>query len=211
MAHRSQEWRGISRARPQTHTHPNAPARSGRAQLKLEPKHTHPRRTPHSEMAAYRGSVHTNRHRRQTPKSGVAGRSQNPSPSTHTNNAHPSLEWLGTRGRALRHTHTPTPQQGPARRSQNPSQSIHAHGAHPSQEWRGTSRGCTPTHTPQHPSQEWRGTGGARPQTHTHPNTAARSGWAQLRPEPKHTHPHRTPQPGVAVYKRSRPEKTHTS
>ena len=68
----------------------------------------------------------------------------------------------------------------------------------------------TNTHTPQHPSQEWRGTSEARTQTHTHPNTPSRSGGAQPKPEPKHGHPHRTPQPGVAAYKRSMHTNTHT-
>ena len=31
----------------------------------------------------------------------------------------------------------------------------------------------------------------------------------QPKPEPNHTHPHRTPQPGVAGYKRSAHTKTH--
>ena len=45
-AHPSQEWRGTSGARILTRTHPNTPARSGRAQPKPKPEHTHPRRTP---------------------------------------------------------------------------------------------------------------------------------------------------------------------
>ena len=42
------------------------------------------------------------------------------------------------------------------------------------------------------------------------PNIPARSGGAQAQPKPKHTHPHRTPQPGVAGYKRDAPTNTHT-
>ena len=64
------------------------------------------------------------------------------------------------------------------------------------------------THTT-NPSQEWRGTGRARTQAHTHPNTPARSGGAQPEPKPKHTLQARTPQPGVAGYKRSAHTNTH--
>ena len=166
-----------------------------------------------------------------TPQPGVAGRSRNPSPSTHTHIAHPSQERRGTSGeRAHKHTHpntpagsggaqpkpepkhtrphstpqpgvagykrsahtnthTPTPQPGVAGRSRNPSPSTHTHTAHPSQEWRGTS--------------------GVRTQAHTNPNTQATSGREQPKTEPQHAHAHRTPQPGVAGYKRSRYTSTH--
>ena len=274
-AHPSQGWRGTSEARTQGHTHPNIPARSGGAQLKPEPEHTHPQRTPQPGVAGYKRSAHTSTHIPQhpsqewrgaaetgaqahtptphtqarsggaqpkpeprhthprstpqpgvagygaecahkptktpTPQSGVAGRSRNPSPSTHTHIARPSQEWWGaaeTRAQAHtptphtqarsggvqaeqahKHTHTPTPQPVEVGPSQNPSPSTHAHTAHPSQGWRGTSE--------------------ARTQGHTHPNIPARSGGAQLKPEPEHTHPQRTPQPGVAGYKRSAHTSTH--
>ena len=87
-------------------------------------------------------------------------------------------------------THTRTPQPGVAGRSRNPSQITHTYTAHPSQESRGTS--------------------GARTQTHTYPNTPARSGGAQLKPEPKHTRPHRTPQRGVAGERGRAHTNTHT-
>ena len=45
----SQEWWGASGAPTSTHTQPNTPARSGGAQPKPEPKHTHPRRAPSQE------------------------------------------------------------------------------------------------------------------------------------------------------------------
>ena len=45
-AHPSQEWQGASGALTLAHTQPNSPARSGGAQPKPEPKHTHPSRTP---------------------------------------------------------------------------------------------------------------------------------------------------------------------
>ena len=288
-AHPSQEWRGTSGGRTRTRTHPNTPARSGGAQPKPKPKHTHPRRTPQPGVAGYkrsgRTSTHTPQHPSQewrgaaetqakahtptphtparsggvqaerahehthtpTPQPGVAGRSRNPSQSTHTQAAHPSQEWRGTSGAGARahthlntparsggaqpkpkhkhthprgtpqpgvagykrsaphtparsggvqaegaheHAHTPTPQPGVAGHSRNPSQSTHTHAAHPSQEWRGTS--------------------GAGARAHTHPNTPARSGGAQPKPKPKHTHPRRTPQPGVAGYKRSGRTSTHT-
>ena len=89
-----------------------------------------------------------------------------------------------------KHTHGPTPQPGVAGRSQNPSRSTNTDAAHPSQEWRGAS--------------------GARAQADRNPDTPARSGGAQPDPEPNHTHPHRTPQPGVAGYKRSAHTSAHT-
>ena len=75
--------------------------------------------------------------------------------------------------------------------------------------WGSEALGCTHTHIA-HPSQEWRSTTGARTQAHTHPDTPARSGGAQTKPDPKHTHQHRTPQPGVAGYKRSAHTSAHT-
>ena len=77
-----------------------------------------------------------------------------------------------------------------AGRSRNLSPSTHTHTAHSSQERRGTSE--TPT------------------QTLTHPNAPARSVGAQPIPECKHTPPQRTPQPGVAGYKRSGHTNTNT-
>ena len=44
---------------------------------------------------------------------------------------------------------------------------------------------------------------------HTHPNTPGRSGAALPKSEPKYTHPERTPQPGLAGYKRSAHTNTH--
>ena len=74
----------------------------------------------------------------------------------------------------------------------------------------GTGRGAKPNPHTARPSQDWWGTSGARTRTHTQPNTPAKSGGTQPKPKPKHTHPHRTPQPGVAGYKRSAHTKTHT-
>ena len=165
----SQEWRGAAETRAQTHTPtPQGGARSGRVQAKQAHKHTH---TP-------------------TPQLGVAGRSRNPSPSTHPTPHNPARSGRVQAERTHKHTQTPTSQPGVAGGSRNPSPSTDTHTARPGQEWQGTS--------------------GARSQTNTHPNTAARSGGPQLKPEPEHTHPHHTPQPGVAGYKRSADTNTHT-
>ena len=164
--HPSQDRRGAAETRVEAHTPtPHTPARSGGVQVEHAHKHTH---TP-------------------TPQPGVAGRSLNPSPSTHPHDRpHPGEAGYNRSA----HTHTPTPQPRMVGRSRNPSPSTRANAAHPSQEWRARS--------------------GARTPTYTHPNTPARSGGAQPKPDPKHTHPRRTPQPGVAGYKRSAYTKTHT-
>ena len=85
----SQEWRGTSGVRTQAHTHPNTLARSGGAQPKTEPQHTHAQRTPQPGVAGYKRSGHTSTHRAQKPQPGVAERSRNPSRSTHTHTTHP--------------------------------------------------------------------------------------------------------------------------
>ena len=66
-AHPIQEWRSTSGARTQAHTHPNTPARKGRARSETEPKHTHPQRTPHPGVAGYKRSGHTSTHTPQHP------------------------------------------------------------------------------------------------------------------------------------------------
>ena len=78
--HPSQEWRGASETRAQTHTptprtrgqewlgasgartQPNTPARGGGAQPKPEPKHTHPHRAPVPGVARCKQSTHTAQH-----------------------------------------------------------------------------------------------------------------------------------------------------
>ena len=66
-AHPCQEWLGASGA----HTQPNTPARSGGAQPKPEPKHTHPHRAP----VAKSGWLQAEHTHSPTPQPRVAGRS----------------------------------------------------------------------------------------------------------------------------------------
>ena len=173
----SQEWRGTSGARTQTHT-PQHPSQEwpGAAESRAE-THTaaQPHRTPQPEVAGYRRNTHTNTHTPQHPSQEWRGtaetRVQAHTPASHT----PTRNGLVQAERADEHTHTGLLQPGSAGRSRYPTPRTHINAAHPSQEWRGTSR--------------------AGPGTHTHPNTPARSGWAHLKTESKHTHPHRTRQP----------------
>ena len=224
--HASQEWRGAAETQAKAHTPtPHTPARSGGVQAERAHEHTHtptpqpgvagrsrnPSQSTHTHAAhpsqEWRGTsgagarAHTHlntparsdgaqpkpkpkhTHPRGTPQPGVAGYKRS---APHTPARSGGVQAEG----AHEHAHTPTPQPGVAGRSRNPSQSTHTHAAHPSQEWRGTS--------------------GAGARAHTHPNTPARSGGAQPKPKPKHTHPRRTPQPGVAGYKRSGRTSTHT-
>ena len=185
----SRQWRGAveTRAEAQTPT-PRTRARIGRVQEERAHQHTH----------------------NPTPQPGVA-RAAETRAEAHTPTPHTRARsgWLQAE-RSHEHTHTPTPQPGVAGRSQNPSPSTHTHNAHPSQERR--SRNLSPnthTHTA-HLCQEWRGASGAHTQPDTNPDTPARGGGAQLEPKPNHTHPHRTPQPGVAGYKRSAHTSAHT-
>ena len=186
-AHPSQEWRGASGARTGAHKQPSTPARSGGAQPKPEPKHTHPHRAP---------------------QPGVAGCKRSAVTSTHTAQQ-PSQEWRGA-AETLAQAHAPKPHT-PARRGG--VQEEHTNSPAPKPEVAGHSRNPSPnthTHTA-HPSQEWRGTRGARTRAHTHRNTPARSGGAQLKSKPKHTHPRRAPWPRVAGYRGSRHTNTHTT
>ena len=184
-ANPSQEWQGNSGARTQAQTHTRTPVAGGKP--KPEPEHTHLHRAPHPGVSGYQRSAHTSRHTPQHPSQEWRGTAETRA-QAHTPEPHTPARSGGVQAeRAHKHTHTPTPQAGLAGRSGNPSPSTHTHTAHPSQESPGTTA--------------------ARTQARTHPNTPARSGGAQPKPEPKHTHPHRTPQPGVAGYKRS----AHTS
>ena len=120
-AHPGQERRGTSGARTQAHTHPNTPARSGGAQPKPEPKHTHPRRTPQPGVARWELSAHTSRHKPRHPSQewrGAAGaRTQPHTPTPHT----PARSGRVQAERTHKRTHTPTAQPGVAGRSRNPN------------------------------------------------------------------------------------------
>ena len=167
------------------------------------------------------------------PHPGVAGRSRNPSPNTHTHTAHPCQEWLGASGartqtRTPHHpgqewpgaaetraqTHTPTPHT-PARSGGVQAERAYepTHSPTPQPRVAGRSRNLSSNRHTQdaHPCQEWLGAGGARTRAHTQPNTQARSGGAHPKPKPKHTHPHRAPVPGVAGCKQSTHTNTHTA
>ena len=196
--HPSHEWRGAAETQAKAHTPTlHTPARSGgvQAERAAHPSqewrgtseartrtHTHPN-TPARSGGAQPKPKPKHTRLRRTPQPGVAGYKRSGRTSTHTPQ-HPSQEWRGaaeTQSKA--HTHTP---HTPAR-----SGGVQAERA-------------------AHPSQEGRGTSGVHTRTHKHPNTPARSGGAQPKPKPKHTHPRRTPQPGVAGYKRSGRTSTHT-
>ena len=108
-AHPSQEWRGASGAPTPAHTQPNTPARSGGAEPKPEPQHTFTVRTRASSGGVQAERPHQHTHS-PTSEPGVAGRSQNPSPNTHTHGAHPSQEWQGASGAPTpAHTQPNTP------------------------------------------------------------------------------------------------------
>ena len=169
-AHPSQERRGTRGARTPAHTQPNTPARSGGAQPKPEPKHTHPHRTPQPGVAGYQGSTHTSTHTPQHPSQEWRGaaktRAQTDTPMARTPARSGGLQ-------AERpHQHTP----GVAGWSRNPSPSTQTHGAHPSQEWRAASGARTPAHAR---------SGGLQPKPepkHTHPRRAPQPGVAGCKP-----------------------------
>ena len=171
--HPSQQWRGTSGARQQTHKPHNTPARSGGAQKNPKSKHTHPHGTPQTGVAEYKQSAPTNAHTAQ----------------------HRSQKWRGT-AKTRAQAHTPT-QHTPARSGwiqAKRTQKTHTP-QHPSQELRDATRSPSPsTHTnTAQPCQEWPGTSSAPTQAPTDPYTPASSGGAQPKPEPKHSNPHHTP------------------
>ena len=191
--HPSQEWRGAAETGAQTHTpRPHTQARSGGVQGE------HARQHPGTP----------------TPQPGVAGHSQNPSPSTHTHNAHPSQEWRGTGGACTpAHTHPntparsggaqpkPEPKHAHARRTPQPGvagyrgsthSNTHTPTPQPGLANAAETRAQAHTRTPQTPARSGR-LQGEHAHQQAHLNTPARRGGAQPKPEPKHTHPRRTP------------------
>ena len=231
-AHPSQEWRGTGKAHSQAYTHPITPARSGGAQPKPEPKHTHPHRTPRQGVAGYKRGARTQTQTPQHPSEEWRGaaetRAQAHTPAPHTRPRRGVVQVES----AHKHTHIPTPQPGEAGRTQTRAQGYthtphtrawcggvqaertqhHTQTPTPKPGVTGRSRNPSPSthkHTA-HPSQEWRATSRERAHKHTHPNTPARSGGAQPKAEHKHTHPHRTPDPGEAWYKWRAHTNTHT-
>ena len=181
--HPSQEWQDAAKTRVQAHTFtPHTPARSGGVQAERAHKQVHTR----------------------TPQPGVAGRRQNPSPSTHTHTAHPNQEWRGTSGSHTKaHTHPNIPaRSGGVQREPEPKH-THPHRT-PRPGVAGYKQSAhTSTHTPQHPSQERRGDTENRAQTDIPtPHTQARSGGVQAERAHKHTHTP-TSQPGVAERSRN--------
>ena len=122
-AHPSQEWRGASGAPTPAHTQPNTPARSGGAQPRREPKHTHPHHAPQPGVAGCKGSTHTST---EKPK-------------------HPSQEWWGA-AKTGAQTHT-TPSHSPARSGGVQGEHAEKH-AHPNTPAR--SGGAQPRPEPKH-------------------------------------------------------------
>ena len=103
-------------------------------------------------MQAERAHEHTHS---PTGQPGLAGRSQNLSPSTHNQAAHPRQERRGTGGaRTPAHTHPNTPAgTGGAQPKPGPKH-THPHRT-PKPRVAGYKGGThTSTQTPQHPSQE---------------------------------------------------------
>ena len=152
--HRSQEWRGASRAPTPADT------RSGGVQHKPEPKHTHPGSAPKPGVAGCKRSAHTSRH--QEWRGAAETRAQ-----THTPTACIQARSGGVQAERP-HQHTPEV----AGCSRNPSPNTHTHGAHRSQEWRGASGAPTPAHAR---------SGGVQPKPepkHTHPRRAPQPGVA---------------------------------
>ena len=170
-----QEWRGISRAHARTHTHPNAPTRSGGAQRKPEPKHTRPHRTPQPAVAGYKQGTHTNTHTLQHPSQDWRGAAATQA-QAHTPAPHLQPGGVGDQAQhAHKHTQTPTAQPGVAGGQPKPK----------------------PKHTHQHRRPE-PATAGYRQSAHktTHaPKPQPRMVWCK--PKPKPNRKHHKPQPGM--------------
>ena len=114
----------------------------------------------------------------------------------------------GVKAKLRTQTHTP---RTPNRMGRVQAERAHKHKYpnSPGQEWRGAAETQTQAHTPTPHSRARIGRVQAEgAQKHTQPNTPARIGGAQANPKPKDTHPHRTPEPGLAGYRRSVPTDT---
>ena len=193
-AHPSLEWRGASGAPTPAHTPPNTPGRSGAAQPKPEPKHTHPGCAPQPRVAWRKRGAHTSTHTAQLPSQEWRGAAETRA-QTHTATARTparsgglqaerphqhthSQEWLRVAETGAQ-AHTPmarTPARSGGVQAERPHQHTHSPTAQPGVA--GCSRNPSPdTHTRSaHPSQEWQGASGAPTPAHTQPNTQARSG-----------------------------------
>ena len=146
-----------------------------------------------------------------TAQPGVAGRSRNPSPSTHTQAAHPSQGGGGTGGaRTPAHTQPNTPARSGGVQPKPEPKHTHPHRT-PQPKVAGCERSAhRSTHTAQHPSQEWRGAAETQARAHTPKlHNPARRGGVQEEHAHQHTHTP-TPQPGVAGCSRNRSPNTHT-
>ena len=174
-------------------THPNTPAKSGGAQPKPEPKHTHPHRAPVPGVAGCKRSAHTSTQTAQHPSQewqahlkpkpkhthphraavpGVAGCKR----STHTNTHTPTLSegWRGA-AQTRAQTHTPTCRTR-ARSGWVQAERAHEHTHSQTSQSGVVGRSRIPgpnthTHTA-HLCQEWLGASEVRTQTRTpqHPS-----------------------------------------
>ena len=153
-AHPSQEWRGTSGARTQTHTNPNTPARSGGPQLESEPKHTHPHRTPRPGVAGYKRSAHTGTHTPEHPSQEWRGVAPTRA------KAHPSTPHTSARSGGIQaeHAHNHASPKIPASNGgvqAKPKRNRTHH--RPQLAMEGRSQNLRPSTPTEDPSQDWRG------------------------------------------------------
>ena len=100
----SQEWQAASRGCTLYHTPKYSQSRSGGAQPKPEPKHTHPYRTPQPGVGGYERSVHKTTQTYQQPSHDWWGSAKTRA-EAHTHKAHPLV--AGYQRTANTYTHTP--------------------------------------------------------------------------------------------------------
>ena len=200
----SQEWRGAGGARTQTHTlqHPSQgwrgqkntvtethPARiSARISgVTPKPERAHTHRTPQPGLARYRQITHTTTHT-PTTQPGLAGRTRART-ETHTATLPTPARIGGVKPKLVPGPAQPKPKKAKARNGwvQAERARQHTHPNTPPRIGRGISKTQTCTHTPQ---------------------SDARIGRVKQKPAPEYTH--RTPQPGLAGYRRSANTNVHT-